>query len=410
MSDAILYGEILYGEDLYSGPGASASWTKAETLSDYVRGATVLVTVTPTWTVPTGTTVTILAGQTIEELEEVTPFVETPVFFEQDSGPVNIQLRLLFHSNLYGESAIVDTLTIDVRQQTSLYTVADQVLNDALQLTGTPYMIDPWLQNVLLDYGWINPVKHRFAIARVAEASGGVVYADRNGVVRLESALFQNGNTIVDTINKNRLFDVQNVSSDVSNIIRITTKPYVELPIETVWTLSGDNLINSGQRRSFQVFFSDYDAVLEPAAVLSSSPAGATIESELWYTWGGTIVVEGSSNGQELTLSVEGKPLVVRGSRVVEAVDTQSIFRNGEHVLAIETNTLIQDATIAQVISNTLLSKRKDERRDIEINWRGDPTIELTDRVSVVGLNYEVQEQEITFNGALQAKARLTKV
>jgi len=228
-------------------------------------------------------------------------------------------------------------------------------------------------------------------------------------VVRLESALYANGNAIKDTILQDRIIDASAPVSEVKNEVRITTSPYVALPQETVWELQGDNIINAGESRTFEIFFSDYDAVIDASAVLSSAPAGATITSEVWYTWGGRVTIEGSAVGQELTLSAVGKPLVIRGSRIITESDSASIRRNGLRSFSIENNQLIQDAQIAEIIGGAIVSTLGNERRDIETQWRGDPTLELGDKISIDGQTGNIVEQQIKYNGALSSSIKVRR-
>ncbi|NLX86617.1 MAG: hypothetical protein GXY97_05705, partial [Clostridiales bacterium] len=54
--------------------------------------------------------------------------------------------------------------------------------------------------------------------------------------------------------------------------------------------------------------------------------------------------------------------------------------------------------------ANTLLASVKDPRRDIEVEWRGNPELELGDRVTVKGKDYYIIRQEIDWQGYLSAR------
>jgi hypothetical protein len=404
-----LYSEILFNEDTYTGQGHEGVWTNSYSF-DYLKGSTVLVTFTPNWTIPEGTSILVAAGESISHLQQIVPGQKVPVLFiDSVSGMANLFIRIYLRSNIYGDTPVVNSFTILIEQESSLFTVATSVLDDGLQDTGVSYNIDPWIQNILIPFSWINPTSHRQALKLIAEACGGVVYQDKKGVVRLESALFENGSTIKDTIGQDRILDASSAVSDVKNEVRIQTSPYVALTEQTVWQLLGDNIINSGESRTYEIFFSDYDAVIDAAAVLSSSPAGATITSETWYTWGGRVTVLGSANNQTLTLSAVGKPLVIRGSRIVTSTDSASIRRNGKRSFLISDNQLIQDAQIAETISQAIVSTLANERRDIEAEWRGDPTLELGDKIILDGQTGDIVEQSINYNGALSSSIKIRR-
>ena len=405
-----LYGELLYNEELYTGPGYSGAWSNSYQF-DYLKGTTVVVRVTPTWTVPEGTAVHIMVGEDQSDMMEIQPGVSTPVLFiNSTTGPTNLYLRLDITANLYGTSPTIDKLVILVQQTSSLFTVATQVFADGLDGSGTNYYIDPWTQNVIIPYSWFNPVTHRRALGVIAESCGGSVYQDRLGTVRLESALFNGNGGTVDNIGQDRIIDSTTPVSKIFNRVQINTKPYIAIAEQDVWTLGGDNIINNGQSRTFRVFLNDWDAVIDLYAGLSSAPAGATITSQTWYTWGGNITVLGSANDQVLTLTARGKPLVVRGARLITEDDSASIRRNGLRALAINNNQLIQDPVIAETVAEAILSSTAQERRDIEAQWRGDPTIELGDKVQIDGQDGIVLSQQFRYNGALSSQIKVRRI
>ncbi|MBX5464304.1 MAG: hypothetical protein IRZ26_01970 [Clostridia bacterium] len=72
------------------------------------------------------------------------------------------------------------------QQNVSLYTLAEQVLQDAGLQPGE-YAIDTALQSVVVPWVWLSPTSHREALRIIAEAALAVVYADRDGKVRVES-------------------------------------------------------------------------------------------------------------------------------------------------------------------------------------------------------------------------------
>jgi hypothetical protein len=405
-----LYGELLYNEELYTGTGYAGSWSNSYSF-DYLKGTTVVVKVTPTWTVPQGTTAHIMVGEDQNDMMAIQPGVATPVLFiNSTTGPTNLYVRIDFVANIYGTSPTVDKLVILIQQTSSLFTVATQVFTDGLDGSGSEYYIDPWTQNVIIPYSWFKPITHRKALGIIAESCGGAVYQDRQGVVRLESALFNGNGGTVDIIGQDRIIDSNTPVSEVFNRVQINTKPYIALAEQDVWALGGDNAIESGQSRTFRVFFNDWDAVIDAYAVLSSSPAGATITSETWYTWGGNITVLGSAAGQLLTLSARGKPLAVRGARLITEDDSGSVRRNGLRALAINDNQLIQDPVIAETVAEAILSSTAQERRDIEAQWRGDPTIELGDKVEIDGQHGIVLSQQIRYDGALSSQIKVRRI
>ena len=87
-----------------------------------------------------------------------------------------------------------------------------------------------------------------------------------------------------------------------------------------------------------------------------------------------------------------------------------SITENGVLRYEFPANPLVQTLAQAQAIADTLLASVKEPRRDIEVEWRGNPALLLGDRVTVKGQDYDVIRQEIDWAGALSARLTGRKV
>jgi len=109
----------------------------------------------------------------------------------------------------------------------------------------------------------------------------------------------------------------------------------------------------------------------------------------------------------QVTLVIQGKPLTVQNKERAIARDEASILENGVLRFEFPANPLVQTLAQAQAIADTLLASVKDPRRDIEVDWRGNPALLLGDRVTVKGKDYHVIRQELDWRGYLRAP-RLT--
>jgi len=377
---------------------------------DYLKGTSVNVTIIPTWTIPANTAIELYAGESLSSLVPIEPNKLTGIIYNNtDTGTANLFVKVEMYSVDGVTFPVVSSLDIKIQQESSLFTVATQVLEDGLKDTGNDYHIDPQLQTIAIPFAWFAPLSHRAAIKKIAEACGGVSYQGRDGKVIIESPAGDTNGGIVDDIGQDRILDSNTPVSNVINSVQIKTLPYVALGQQTVWEVQGDNIINSGESRTFEIFFTDYEAVIDAAAVLSSSPVGATITAQTWYTWGGRVTVLGSANNQVLNLSATGKPLVVRGSRIIKTDDSGSIRRNGLREVMFDQNQLIQDPIIAERIANDILGVTATERRDIETSWRGDPTLELGDKIIIDSQTGKIVEQQIKYNGALSSSIKVRR-
>lgn len=109
---------------------------------------------------------------------------------------------------------------------------------------------------------------------------------------------------------------------------------------------------------------------------------------------------------------VETQPVGPNGQRLpgvkVIAKDEESITENGLLRYEFPANPLVQTVEMAQEIADRLLETYKDPRRNLELDWRGNPALLLGNVVTITDNrernDYKVVRQEIEFTGALRAR------
>lgn len=113
----------------------------------------------------------------------------------------------------------------------------------------------------------------------------------------------------------------------------------------------------------------------------------------------------------EATLVVTGRPLTVQSAEHIIMRDDDGIADLGVLRYEYPANPLVQTLTQAQAIATGLLSSAKYARRDIEMEWRGNPALELGDPIAVVTdaerdrrSEYAVIRQELDWAGYLRAR------
>jgi len=293
-----------------------------------------------------------------------------------------------------------------IQQNVSLYTLAEQVLVDAGLKSGE-YAIDPALQSIIIPWAWLSPTSHREALRIIAEAGLAVVYADRDGVIRVES-ISSVPPTPVAEITADDYFPPLSAPSrqdQVANEVVVTTQPLrpADAPQEVYRSMTPIN-VPAGQTVVVTVQYMQ-TPVINAAASLISPPTGVSITEVTYYAWGAEVSIRNTSSAPaDVTLVVTGKPLSVQGGEQVIARDQTSIIENGVLRYEYPANPLVQTLVQAQAIATALLTGAKDPRRDIEVEWRGNPAVELGDKVKVVGQDVHVIRQEITWAGAMTAR------
>jgi hypothetical protein len=292
------------------------------------------------------------------------------------------------------------------QQNKSLYQLAEQVFQDA-GLTADEYIIDTKLQNIIIPYTWFKPVSHREALRIIAEAALAVVYADRDGKICIEFFALT-GTTTDLVITDNDYFPPLHAPSkheSVANEVIVTTLPLRPITTtEQVYKSNEPIVISANSTRTLTVYYNS-PPVIDAIANLDNPLAGVNIIESNYYGWGAEIKIQ-NTNGtdQQVILTINGKPLIVQNKERAVARDEISITENGVLRYEFPENPLVQSLTQAQMIADSLLASVKDSRRDIEIDWKGNPALLLGDQITFKNKDYHVIRQEIEWSGALDAR------
>jgi hypothetical protein len=184
---------------------------------------------------------------------------------------------------------------------------------------------------------------------------------------------------------------------------------------EIVYESKEDIVLAAGASQSLDCVFEDSDnkpAISCQAQIVNNTSPTTTITSETHYAWKSDVTVS-SVAGDTFKLRVYGVPVIVQGEETVEASDSDSILENGTRKYEFPDNHLIQSRAIGLQIVTQLLSSYKDARKDTELDWRGDPSLELIDtpivpvyvKGSITHRSYfYITKQEIDYDGTLRAK------
>ena len=300
-----------------------------------------------------------------------------------------------------------------LKQNVSLYELAQDVLTHA-KMPPETYWLDPELQDIVVPWGWVPPGSHRDALRIIAEAALAVVYADRDGVVRIETLGSVPATPVVEITGDDYFPPLRAPSrqDQVANEIVVATQPLrPEDEPQQVYRSTTPITVPAGQTVTVQVRYNQ-PPVIEAQATLDNQPPGVSIVAATYYAWGAGITLQNSGATQaDVSLVVTGRPLSVQGGEQAVARDQTSITENGVLRYEYPNNPLVQTLDQAQAIAQALLASAKDSRRDIEVEWRGNPALELGDPIAVVTdaerdrrSEYAVIRQELDWAGYLRAR------
>jgi len=296
--------------------------------------------------------------------------------------------------------------TSQVQQNKTLYELAEDVLQDA-GLTSDQYIIDTELQNIIIPYAWFDPVSHREALRRIAEAGLAAAFQNRDGKIQVESFLITGDEPVLE-ITEDDYFPPLRAPSrqdQVANEIMVDTQPLRPASAaEEVYRSNEPITIPASTTKTITAIYNK-TPVIEAVASLDSPPAGVSIVDATYYGWGASVSIRNTNaTDKQATLVIQGKPLTVQNKERAIARDETSITENGVLRYEFPANPLVQTLAQAQAIAEALLASVKEPRRDVEVDWRGNPALLLGDRVTVKGKDYHVIRQEISWAGYMQAR------
>lgn len=319
--------------------------------------------------------------------------------------------------------------TNQVQINRSLYDLAIDVLQDA-GVNEVNYWVDPELQTFIVPYAYFEPQSHRDALRTIAEACLGSVYCDRNGILRIEGPSYMEakiqeklGTYFLEStypaeiegieaygIGPDDYFMKDNPAkgSEIANHIEVETQPLRPVEEIEIYRSNESISIKTGERKTITITFNEVPCI----DVNLQLEGTGQIESANIYAWGADVTVASEEDGSFVIIAT-GKPLKVLNKEKAIARDEKSIRDNGERQYKFSGNPLIQTLSIAQTIANKLLQYYKEPRRDLSLEWRGNPALELGDLIVVADYQrgktdqrgfYYITKQEIEYAGSLRAR------
>ena len=299
-----------------------------------------------------------------------------------------------------------------VQVNKSLYELAEAVLQDA-GLTAEQYAIDPALQSIVVPYAWFNPTSHREALRTIAEAGLAVAFQNRDGQIEIQSYLMAGGQPVLEITDRDYFPPLRAPSrqEQIANEIIVDTQPLrPEGTAKEVYRTNEPIAIPAGITKTITAYYNN-PPVINATASLDNPPTGVSIVGATYYGWGASVEIENTTaTDQQVVLAISGLPLTVQNKERAIARDETSISENGLLCYEFPANPLVQSLSQAQAIADALLAGVKDARRDVELEWRGNPALELGDVVTVKGREYHLVRQVIDWQGYLRSRLTGRKV
>jgi hypothetical protein len=306
-------------------------------------------------------------------------------------------------------------------ENTTLYDIAESVLVSIKeQMPDFQYTIDSALRSIDVALAWFPRQDYMKTIKQIAQACLGHAYFDRDGVFKLVVTSFDPDNINEFRITKDDYFNkTQPAKTDeVANVVEVTIKPKVLVDEEVVIYTSEEITLESGETKSFTFKYSS-----EPSKDVS---VGLQVENSsiektysIYSTEADVTLKNNATTSQTVIVVISGKEYEDGPTEVVTSRDEKSIVELGEMKYEFKDNHLIQTREQAKKITDNLVNSYKNVRKDVELDWRGNPALVLSDAVEVPdyqrnGIDNRfiayIVRQSIQFDGSLRCKTEARRL
>lgn len=318
-------------------------------------------------------------------------YVKCGVFFSGDWSAKEIDSSTLTVARDRMELLRNNNYPADVLfEEKTLYYIANAVLQSALltiPMYDLKYEIGTELLSYVVPYAWFDKNKSYMEILRtIAEACLGSCFMTKNDVLVIGSSILSDEVDLA--ITQDNYFDKdQPAKTDqLKNTIVVETQP-LKLGVAPEDVYESPDLIDIAGYGTvtLDIVYSD-QPVRNVSAVIIENTKNITVDgvNTVYYPWGIHAVVDcNEATAGKFKLKVVGRKLTVEGEETVTVSDPVSIKEYGVLTYNFPKNPLIQTKTTATTIANSLLTSYSTFRKDIEVQWRGNPSLELGDIVQI---------------------------
>jgi len=252
-------------------------------------------------------------------------------------------------------------------------------------------------------------------IRQIAEACMAQAYMSREDVLTITGPSFA-GTATGYAITKDDYFDKSqpSKSEELKNLIRIPiTALIARTDISEQFRSPAAVNLGIGEEMTLSVEYSNFP-VSSAAATLENASSGISIDAEKSEYYACTCSIVVKNNGAiagSFTLVVTGICYDKKSDQFFDANDAASQTEFGVLKYEYPANHLLQNEVMAEAIAAQLLSVYKIWRKDVLLEWRGNPALELGDLVEVPEYqrftvdkraNFLVYKNKLTYDGALR--------
>ena len=340
------------------------------------------------------------------------------------SATVTAQDRMKFLKDNTFKCKEIDSTLLNI----SLYDLAQYVLTDAkenIPLQDLRWDISMDLQSITIPVGWFGKVSYFDAIKAIAECCIGHAWMNRDDELKIYPDKLT-GTTDL-TITRDDYFN----KSQPSNVGEM--KNYVEVTLQTIYKQDTDDegesiekpIVHEGKQYNvpanstldIEIEYSSSPVSESESSIVNITAGSPVITATKYYTYGCTITVQNTSKTEAATFEIEVKAWQwdVSYSNEIIIEKTDSLIQEyGKKEYKFE-NHLVQSYGVGKLIAETLIDNYSLLRSDVDLNWRGDPRLEVSDVIDVPEYKtstaqFVVQKNNWQYDGGLRCDTEARKV
>jgi hypothetical protein len=259
-------------------------------------------------------------------------------------------------------------------------------------------------------------------IRQIVEACMGQAYMSRDDVLIVTGPSFAGNSTAGYAIIKDDYFDKTqpSKSEQLKNFVSVPISKLTQQTENSEVYTSEYIVLAVGAEHTIITEYNNATVSSASGALSDDSSAGMAITEETYYVWGCVVTVKNNGAGSgTFRLIVSGIIFDLKSDEVVEDSDAASILEFGTLKYEFKPNHLLQKRDTGETMAANLLASYKDFRKDVQLQWRGDPSLELGDLVEVPEYqrgaidkraNFLIFKNELSFDGALRATTEARKI
>lgn len=323
----------------------------------------------------------------------------------------------------------------ELKHNISLYDLSIYVLELAKQqiMSDIVYDIDTELQSIIIPIAYFDDMSYFEVLRRICEAACGTCYMSRDDVLIIESYKKNyDGTPVLYVTRDNILSKDQPINrDDLRNVVEVEIN---ELSLKeedgsttvTIYEMEDDAepyAITGGQSDFIvEIEYRDkpcFDQHIIFESLDDCSPYANT--KSIYYSWGCRLYIDnliGTPGTFKIKITGKVYKNVVIDKYTLpfeDDVTGQNLIKEYGRKVLVYKNPLVQSGGSYVEIANALYMSYSISRRDLTMNWRGDPSIELGDIITVNDyasntVNYVVYKNKWDFDGGLKCTTNARRV